>query len=329
MTANKTNCTQLSFMAPVRLADDADKNNFEIIAYTGAVVDRWYGKLAIDIAGITAKKQIPILMGHNPDRIVGYSTDTSNADNFIVSGRFSKVTDAAKEVQALAEEGFPWQASIGVRPVKTLSLEKDGTHDVNGQTITGPAEVWLESVVFETSFVPLGADENTSVSRLSKFIETEAPQGETLNIKEEENQMEFTLETLTAEAPDLLTSIQSDAKQAGITQERERAAALLAIDDVDEDARKKAITEGLSVDAAYKLFFEAEKLKKQTNLEELEGSSGESVGQKGKKKTDDDKKTFMQAVDEFQAEKKCTRTEALQAVIKANPDLHAEFIGGK
>jgi len=309
---NEAKCTGLSLSAPVQLAkDDESGNGFLIEAYTGEVVDRWWGMLAIEVDGIKAKKQIPVLMNHDPNQIVGYSTKTHKDSSFFVTGKFSEVTEKAREVSGLAKEGFPWQASIGVRPVKIMSLEKDGKALVNGKNLKGPAEVWLESEVFETSFVPLGADSNTSISTFSKFDEEPAPMGEIINLKED-NQMEWTLENLTKEAPDLLAQIQAEAQKtgndeglaAGITQERERVTAILAIDDADAAAKAQAITEGLSVEGSYKLFYEAEKLNKNKDLENLEIQTPESVGQQGHETNDDGKENFMDAVLAYQSEKK-------------------------
>jgi len=213
---NDANCTGLSLIAPVQFAKDDEKSGFLIEAYTGQTVERWWGMLAIDVDGIKAKKQIPVLMNHDSDKIVGYSTKTYKDGSFFVAGQFSEVTEKAKEVKGLAQEGFPWQASIGVRPLKILSIEKDGKTKVNNKILKGPAEVWLESEVFETSFVPMGADGNTSVSTFSKF--EEAPQGAKPKIHKENKTMEFTLETLAKEAPELLAQIQADAKKAGVDE---------------------------------------------------------------------------------------------------------------
>ncbi|RLB89185.1 MAG: hypothetical protein DRH26_12090 [Deltaproteobacteria bacterium] len=215
---NDAKCTGLSLLAPVELAkEDETGNKFLIEAYTGEVVERWWGMLVIDVDGIKAKKQIPVLMNHNAGLIVGHSTKTYKDGSFFVSGQFSEVTEKAREVKGLAKEGFPWQASIGVRPVKILSIEKDGKTEVNGKTLKGPAEIWLESEVFETSFVPLGADDNTSVSTFSKFEEKQAPTGVKTKIhnKKELKLMDITLEQLAKDAPDLLARIQTEARQAG------------------------------------------------------------------------------------------------------------------
>ena len=213
---NDAKCTGLSFVAPVQLAKTDEENGFLIEAYTGEVVERWWGMLAIDINGIKAKKQIPVLMNHDVGKIIGYSTKTYKDKSFFVTGKFSDVTDAAKEAKGLAGEGFPWQASIGVRPVKILSVEKNGKASVNGATVQGPAEIWLESEVVETSFVPLGADGNTSVSMLSKFNEVEN------NNLGGGKRMEITLEVLANDAPELLAQIKSDAEKKGAEKELNR-----------------------------------------------------------------------------------------------------------
>jgi len=198
-------CTELSIDAPIEIfRKENDAVGFNITAYTGETVERWWGDLTIDLTGIESKKRIPIFMNHNPSQIVGFSTDTKTDGSFQVSGLFSGVTEAAKEAKALAGEGFPWQASIGVRPNKIKSLQKDEVHAVNGREVTGPAEIWLSSEVFETSFVPIGADSNTSIATFSRFCEKDVPDGgENKNLKED-LEMELTIEKMESDHPDLL-----------------------------------------------------------------------------------------------------------------------------
>lgn len=155
-------------LAQVEFLAGTDQGKFQIEAYTGAVVERYWGKLAIDIDGIQAKASLPIFRNHEQNKIVGYSEKVWKDGSFFVSGKFSDVTEDAKEVKKLAAEGFPWQASIGVKPVEIFSLESGKQMAVNGNTVTGPAEIWTKSEVFETSFVPLGADSDTSVQTFHK-----------------------------------------------------------------------------------------------------------------------------------------------------------------
>lgn len=344
ISLREAKCTGLSWNAPVQLKQQNEEvgTNFSIEAYTGEVVDRWWGKLAISIDGIKARNKIPVLLDHFRSQIVGHSTQTYKDGSFFVDGKFSGVTDEAEKVKALADEGFPWQASIGVKPLKILSIEQGGQMDVNGKNVNGPAEIWLESQVQEVSFVALGADENTSVStfsRFEKFEEQAAPHGaEHKTIEQgEENFMEITLEKLEKDAPELLTQIRTVAKTAGydeglaagIGQERKRVTELMTIEDADQEARGKAIAEGLAVDAAYKLFFEAEKKKKTEGLEELHKETPDSVGQSGKKTSKTGEETFMDAVSAYQKANGCTRTEALKAVATARPALHAAYFEKK
>ncbi len=161
-------CTAFQTHAPVEFLKDGDQGKFKIQAYTGAVVNRWWGKLAIDVNGIQAKQTLPVLLNHDRSKIVGHSIRSWADKSFWVEGSFSQTTPHAAEVKALAGEGFPWQASIGVAPLKIVKVDDGKTMKVNGLTVKGPAEVWLESEVFETSFVPLGADDNTSVQTFTE-----------------------------------------------------------------------------------------------------------------------------------------------------------------
>lgn len=215
-------CTAFKSHAPVLFAKDEDKKGeFVIEAYTGEVVDRWWGKLAVAVDGIKSKKNLPILRNHNTSLIVGFSKKAWKEGSFFVAGAFSGVTEAAKECRALAEENFPWQASVGIRPLKIMSIEDGGKMEVNGKTIKGPAEVWLESEVLEVSFVPLGADSKTSVSVFSEFEEMAQPaSGDILagaEYKPRSEIMKFTLEELKKEAPELLAKIQEAARAEGLT----------------------------------------------------------------------------------------------------------------
>jgi len=284
---NTANANQVTLSAPVILREAPEgkaKTEFDITAYTGAVVDRWWGKLAIDVDGITAKNKMPVFREHTRDLIVGYSlSHRKEAGKFMVTGRFSGVTDAAKEVQALANDGFPWQASIGVRPLKILSLEQGATSEVNGSELEGPAEIWLESEVFETSFVALGADDNTQVACFSQVDEPPAPAGH--NHKEQD--MDITLSLLESKAPELLAQIRKDAAADAFKKGEEAGRAAGA---ADELARVKAVSEQSMAgheDLASRLMFDgkttgpeaavqilaAEKKLKHTALENLQAGS--------------------------------------------------------
>lgn len=224
-------CTGLTMLSPITTEmgpqSATDRATFLAKAYTGEPVKRHWGTLAISISGISAKQLMPVLKNHDPEQIVGYSTASWSDNNFWVSGQFSGVTAAGKEAQALAAEGFPWQASIGVVPVKVEEIRKGETLTVNGREVAGPAEVWLSSEIIEVSFVPNGADGNTSVSLLTRFIEPTGEQAAktTHTEKKGEGKMAITLTQLETDAPELLAQIREEARAAGVSAgaEAERA----------------------------------------------------------------------------------------------------------
>lgn len=213
---SQAKCTKLSFCSPVHLlrsTETKELTGFDIEAYTGAVVDRWWGKLVVAVDGIAASQQMPIFRNHDHAEIVGYSTSCKNDGTFSVQGVFSAATEAAAEVKALAAEGFPWQASIGVRPKTVLDIRENAAMVVNGQTVQGPAEVWLESEVFETSFVPLGADGNTRVS-----VFTEQVQKRAVSPTTHQEQKTMDLEQLKKDHPGLVVALSAEIV-AGLTVE--------------------------------------------------------------------------------------------------------------
>jgi len=141
------------------------KAGFLINAYTGKPVEMgWLGTFIFDVEGIQALDQMPVLREHMRERIVGASSKFwKDKNNVFIQGKFSEATADGKEVMALAGEGYPWQASVGIWPleVEYLAEEKDGAK-VNGMEVQGPIEIWRKSQIRETSFVSLGADDDTA-----------------------------------------------------------------------------------------------------------------------------------------------------------------------
>jgi hypothetical protein len=245
------------------------RRQFAITAYTGKELDTWFGRLVIDVDGIATKEKMPVLREHARDRVVGYGQSYKDNGALYVAGEFSKSTRDAREVLALADEGYPWQASVAVWPQKVMNLKDEKMRaTVNGREFSGPAEVWLESKVGEVSFVSLGRDDDTAAIVLSAGtddvpVEIVNPQP----IKEEFD-MEFTLENLTKEAPELLAQIKKESFDQGVSQERGRVSEILAADG-DAEVAKKAIADGTPAGECFKLFFQAEKQKRADGLREL------------------------------------------------------------
>lgn len=277
-------CKSLSMDAPVEFlaAGESKGPDFVIQAYTGKTVDRWWGKLALSVDGIRAKKKMPILRDHDRGKIVGFSTEFSKDGVFTVSGNFSKKTSDAEAVRGLAEEGFPWQASIGVRPLKIVELKAGSDMMVNGRKLIGPAEVWMESEVSETSFVPLGADNNTSVAMLSDF--DEVAQEANQNPREGEKPMEITLEMLKGKAPELLEQI----KKTGADAERSRIQEVLevAIPGHEKVIEKLAFDGVTTGPEAAMVILKAEKLARETLLKNHDADAPPALKQPAPSDTD-------------------------------------------
>ena len=144
---------------------------FAMTAYTGVSMNLGWGlPIVVDLAGMKIpSKSIPILFSHDAQQIVGHTTEIEiygeSLQKMRVKGIISGVGDAAQEVIALADNEFPWQASIGAAIDGKMELvEKGETVKVNGRSFSGPLYVARSTVLGEVSFVPIGADMNTSAT---------------------------------------------------------------------------------------------------------------------------------------------------------------------
>lgn len=163
----------------------------EIDAYNGGImnVDYW-GPVVIDLAGLDAAAAVPILYGHNiysADAILGQSDTVSNDGKVLaIAGSIMGSSDTTEQVTTLAKNGFKWQASVGVDPLKWSECEAGATVDVNGQTLVGPFTLISECKLNEVSIVPLGADGSTS-ARIAAEHGAVAPNQKGVNVKIDAN----------------------------------------------------------------------------------------------------------------------------------------------
>jgi hypothetical protein len=139
---------------------------FQMNAYTGAAMrlEGFFRPVIIDLAGMRIpSKRLPILRGHDPERIVAHTDEVeASAQRLRVKGLMSGVGVHAQEVLQLADNGFPWQASVGASVEKMEYVDAGGSAKVNGRNVEGPLVVARQSTLREISFVPLGADPGTS-----------------------------------------------------------------------------------------------------------------------------------------------------------------------
>lgn len=139
----------------------------EIDAYNGGIMNvEWWGPVVIDLAGLKASDTVPILYGHNAysvEAILGQSNSVKNDGKILaIAGEMMGASKTAGEVRALAQNGFKWQASVGVTPERDSDVKTGVEVEVNGQKLTGPFTLIEAAKLNEVSIVPLGADGSTS-----------------------------------------------------------------------------------------------------------------------------------------------------------------------
>lgn len=161
--------------------DDKGTQRFQALAYSGAVVDRDYGKFVIDFEGIRMKDKIPMLVDHDGTKRAGFADKRVITDRGLeLEGVLSKSTDAGREVTNLSKEGFPWELSVGIRVARREEVDAGETCEVNGETLAGPLSIARECTLKEVSFLFSGADANTeAVALAAAQTPKEAPVAET------------------------------------------------------------------------------------------------------------------------------------------------------
>lgn len=146
---------------------DKKRPTFSIVGYTGAVMNvmGFYNPVIVDLTGLKAPSQtIPALRQHDPNRIVGQTDSIKIGENVALTGTVTGDNADAQEVVSQANNGFKWQASIGADPTRREFLESGKRATVNGREVAGPMVIVREANLYEISFVPLGADGQTSAN---------------------------------------------------------------------------------------------------------------------------------------------------------------------
>lgn len=165
LAAFNLDCEACEILASSDGNEDKPKR-FKVRAYNGGPlqVNNWSDPVVVDLAGMTAAKSVIANMHHDSTQIVGHVDEVNNSGKRLdLAGVLSGAGDAHKEFMATAANGFPWQASIEAKPTKIKEVPAGQVIECNGQTIHGPVTVALKSRLYGISFVPRGADENTSV----------------------------------------------------------------------------------------------------------------------------------------------------------------------
>ncbi len=137
-------------------------------AYTGAPMkpEGWWTPVIVDLEGVRIGSQnLPVLRQHDHLMIVGHTESIKVGKNGIdMSGSLSGEQQHVDKVAVPAKNGFPWQLSIGANPIRSEYLESGKSTTVNGRRVTGPMTISRETELGEISFVPRGADSETSAT---------------------------------------------------------------------------------------------------------------------------------------------------------------------
>lgn len=173
--------------ATVDVKDPSIKSNaskgreFSSVAYSGDMIMNhpFWGNLIFDTANLKAKQQIPILLNHDHTKIVGFGNLKVKNSQILVDGKIFHTSEYGKQVQNFADEGFQWQQSVHIEPEYIEKVPAGKKLVVNSKEFILDKEitVFKNSVIKEASFVPLGADANTSASIFSG-------ENDIINIKE-------------------------------------------------------------------------------------------------------------------------------------------------
>jgi len=158
----------------VELKESEGKARLEMVVYSGKVIDHaWWGKLAIDGNGGSFKKRkYPVLFEHDTSKQIGFThkPKVEEGGKVILDSdkTFILETEEAKNFVLAAKDGFPFEASISIKPTRIENLEKDQSGSVNGYKVSGPFSIIREWEFREASVCTFGADRNTSSSVFSE-----------------------------------------------------------------------------------------------------------------------------------------------------------------
>ncbi len=144
---------------------------FSMAAYGGGPMqlDNYPLPVVIDIQGMKIpRRKMPTYLDHKREQIVGHTDqhDKTDGTHFTASGLVSGATEYSQQVLTSYDDGFPWQASLGVMPIsgQVVVLQPGRQARINGRTVVGPAILARRSTLRHIAFVSEGADETTTIA---------------------------------------------------------------------------------------------------------------------------------------------------------------------
>ena len=143
------------------VAGDASRTpRFAMSGYTGGELRQAWSRepVVIDLAGMQIPDVVPIVAEHDYriESVLGQGTARVDGGGLAVDGAILADTDTARQVVALGDAGYRWQASVGADVFDHEVVPAGQTATVNGRAFDGPVRVVKRSLLRELSFVPSG-----------------------------------------------------------------------------------------------------------------------------------------------------------------------------
>lgn len=141
---------------------------FSFVAYSGAAMTPmgWYERVIVDLTGVEVPSQtLPALVDHMPytECVLGQTDKVTVGPNGITAeGDVLAVGEQAVEHLRLADLGFKFQSSIGLKITSREYVDAGASAVVNGKTFDGPGMIVRKGVLREISSTVIGADGSTS-----------------------------------------------------------------------------------------------------------------------------------------------------------------------
>lgn len=169
---------------------------FEAVAFTGVCIGRGWGQMIVNSAGVKRDSSSAMLLEHNDQAATAVCTDHDVDKKGVITLRGDFLSPRAsrysEEVIRLAEEGWPWKMSIGIRFLKHSIMKHGEEVEANGRAFKFEQQneydrmVYVEeSHLFETSFIYCSpADLATSAAMLSHGSRLGLSSGEADRLKE-------------------------------------------------------------------------------------------------------------------------------------------------
>jgi hypothetical protein len=190
--------------ATIAASETGKARRFAGVAYSGDVIEgHWYwDRVVFDLSSTKAPQKLPMLMGHDRDKVAGFTDSVAISSQIDVAGVLSSITPDGKLVAETSDEGFPWQQSVHIEPRRVDQIKAGEKVTVNGRQFEGPINVFRDNVIREISFTPTGWDSQTSAVAMSHGNQPEGAQTMTPEqIKQlQDNATKFEAEAATAKA---------------------------------------------------------------------------------------------------------------------------------